>query len=293
MTSSRLPVLAAVVTGIQVGAAIVASKFVIDQTTPAALAMLRYGIGFLCLAPVVLAISRQKIALRDIIPVSILGILQFGILIALLNYALQFIPSARAALILATFPLQTMVLAALLGRENLTWFKSLGVLATLAGIAIALGSDIFTQSSDTPWIGDAAVALSAFCGAVCSIYYRPYLERYPAQNVSALAMLASVGFLAILAASEQSLSGIGHIDRSGWYAIIFIGISSGIGYFTWLWALKMMSPTRVTMFLALSPITSAALGFLWLGEEITLSFAIGLALVILGLWLAMRGREAG
>ena len=73
---------------------------------------------------------------------------------------------------------------------------------------------------------------------------------------------------------------------SGWPAVLFIGGSSAIGYYLWLWALGHSSPTRVTIFLSLGPITSAALGALLLGEPISMLFVIGLICVILGLWLA-------
>jgi len=53
-----------------------------------------------------------------------------------------------------------------------------------------------------------------------------------------------------------------------------------------LWALNHTTPTKVTVFLALSPITATALGALWLGEKISTTFLIGLCCVALGLWLA-------
>ena len=96
-----LPAAAAAVIGIQVGAAMVATRFVVDQTGPASLAMLRYLIGFACLAPAVALSARVRFERQDIAPVALLGIVQFGILIALLNYGLKFVPSARAALIFA------------------------------------------------------------------------------------------------------------------------------------------------------------------------------------------------
>jgi drug/metabolite transporter (DMT)-like permease len=67
---------------------------------------------------------------RDLLPIGLLGIIQFGVVVTLLNYALQFIP-ARAALIFATFPLLTMILAAALGYERVTLAKALGVLLTI------------------------------------------------------------------------------------------------------------------------------------------------------------------
>lgn len=288
MPKSVGPILAAVFTGVQVGAALVASRYVIEQTTPSTLAMLRYSIGFLCLLPVALMMTRQRFKAADILPICILGIFQFGILVALLNYALQYMSSARVALIFATFPLQTMILAALFGKETLSWSKSLGVLLTVVGVAVTLGEDLNHANTNTNEIlAAAAVGLSAFIGSVCSILYRPYLERYPPQNISALAMLASVGALFLLSNLEGGLSTITTVTMSGWLAIFFVGISSGVGYFAWLWALKNMSPTRVTMFLALGPITSAALGSLFLSETITWFLITGMILVIAGLILGL------
>ena len=197
-----LPLLAAAATGVQVGAAIVATRVVIDQATPVSLAMLRYTIGFLCLVPAVALAGRVTIARRDLVPVALLGIGQFGILVVLLNYGLKFIPSARAALIFATFPLLTLLLAVALRQERMTLAKTLGVLLTVAGVGVALGEHLDTGHSSQFWIGDLAVFASALTGALCSILYRPYLKKYPALPVSAFAMLASVIFLALVAAAE-------------------------------------------------------------------------------------------
>ena len=43
---------------------LVATRFVIDQTTPVSLAMLRYAIGFICLALAVLLSGEVRIARR-------------------------------------------------------------------------------------------------------------------------------------------------------------------------------------------------------------------------------------
>ena len=59
-----------------------------------------------------------------------------------------------------------------------------------------------------------------------------------------------------------------------------------MGYYLWLWALGHAPATQVTVFLALSPVTAAALGALFLGEAISGVSAVGLACVALGLWLA-------
>jgi drug/metabolite transporter (DMT)-like permease len=119
--------------------------------------------------------------------------------------------------------------------------------------------------------------------------YRPYLRKYPTLPVSAFAMLASVGFLAALAAAEGFFGSLPRFTAAGWLAVVFIGISSGIGYYLWLWALNHTTPTKVTVFLALSPITAAGLGASLLGETISMMLLVGLACVVFGLWIAHWG----
>src|SRR5207245_9026779 len=171
--------------------------------------------------PLMPAATPARFARRDVAPIALLGIAQFGILIALLNYGLRFIPSARAALIFATFPLLTMVLAVALGHERLTLPKILGVLLTVAGVGLALGEKALQGGGAQEWVGELAVFASASSGAVCSVLYRPYLRKYPALPVSAFAMLASVGFLAILAAGEGFFVSPPRFTPGGWLAIVF------------------------------------------------------------------------
>jgi len=285
------PAAAAAATGIQVGSAMVATRFVVDQAGPASLALLRYAIGFCCLLPFVfLTATRARFARRDLLPIAVLGITQFGVLVALLNYGLRFIPSARAALIFATFPLLTLLVAAALGHERLGPAKIAGVLLTVAGVGVALGEKaiVGAPAFGATWIGELAVFASALAGAVCSVLYRPYLARYPTLPVSAFAMLASVGFLCVLAAPEGFFASPPRFTARGWLAVAFIGVSSGIGYYLWLWALNRAPATEVTVFLALSPITATALGAGLLGERLSIMAMLGCALVGLGLWIADR-----
>jgi drug/metabolite transporter (DMT)-like permease len=287
-----LALAAAAAVGVQVGSAMVATRFVVQDIGPASLALLRYAIAVLCLLPLVVTGARIRFARRDLAGIVGLGIVQFGVLIALLNVGLRFMPSGRAALLFATFPLLTMVIAALLGRERLSARKAAGVVLTIAGVGATLGESLLAETARTEWLGALAVLAAAFCGALCSVLYRPYLARYPTLPVGALAMLGSVVFLAGLAAAEGLFSGPLRIAASGWAAILFIGGSSGVGYVLWLWALKHATPTRVTVFLSLSPVTAACLGAWLLGEAFTPGAILGLVGVAGGLWLATRADAA-
>ena len=272
----------------QVGAAIVESRFAVAEVPPLTLAMLRYAIGFACLAPFAWkALAGVRAGAGDLAAMAALGIGQFGILIALLNFGLQHIGAAQAALIFSLFPLLTLLLAAALGSERITPALVAGVLLSIAGVAVSLSPKLGAPQSGH-WWGELAVAGAACTGALCSVLYRPYLQRYPTVPVSAFAMLASVLFLALLALGEQWPARVLAFSAQAWAAIAFIGVSSGIGYYWWLYALKHESPTRVTVFLALNPLTATLLGWALLGEPLHPAAVAALLLIAAGLWLATR-----
>lgn len=288
--SHAAPLWAAAATGVQVGAAMVATRYAVDAAGPATLGFWRYSIGLLCLLPVVLLRPWRRIAARDLLPIGLLGVGQFAILIVLLNYSLLHIPTARASLLFATFPLMTMLLSATLGRERFTAAKVGGSLLTFAGVAVALGGAALGAEArqGSPWLGTLAALGAAFCGAACSISYAPYVARYSSLHVTSVAMLAAVLVLATMAIPEGLFAGWPAFTWGEGAAIVFIGISSGVGFFCWVYALGNAPPTLVTMFLALGPVTAALGGTLLLGEPLPLAALLGLACVITGLWWALR-----
>ena len=294
--------LAAAATGVQVGAAIVASRFVVAEVPPLTLALMRYAIGFLCLAPfawpvfmlfraspsVGRSFSATVSGVKDLAVMAALGIGQFAVLIALLNFGLQHVGAGRAALIFSLFPLLTLLLSAALGHERITPALATGVLMSIAGVALSLAPKLGAPHPGH-WWGEGAVLASAGVGALCSVLYRPYLQRYPTLPVSALAMGASVLFLAPMALVEGWPARVAGLSAQAWAVVAFIGVSSGAGYFAWLYALKHESPTRVTVFLALNPVTAAVLGALLLSEPIDGWMFAAIACIGAGLWLATRG----
>ncbi len=295
--------LAAAATGVQVGAAIVASRFVVAEVPPLTLALLRYAIALFCLLPFLFKAYRllphgarglsaiKSVAVLDLLVMAALGAGQFAVLIALLNYGLQHIGAAQAALIFSLFPLLTLLLSTALGRERLSAPLLAGVLLSIFGVALSLWPRLQAPPSGH-WWGEAAVAASACVGALCSVLYRPYLQRYPTLAVSGFAMAVSVLLLAGLALSENWPARVLALSMQAWAVTAFIGLSSGIAYVAWLYALKHEAPTRVTVFLALNPLTAALLGALFLGEALDGWTLSAIVFIASGLWLATRRGRA-
>lgn len=124
---------AAAGTGVQVGATMVPTRWVVaGLLPPLTLALLRYAIGFVCLLPFAtmdfmnvrrsplchIELSATHSRASDFVVMLGLGVGQFAVLISLMNVGLQRIPAARAALVFSLLPLLTLVFCLLLWAEN-------------------------------------------------------------------------------------------------------------------------------------------------------------------------------
>jgi drug/metabolite transporter (DMT)-like permease len=287
----RWALAAAAATGVQVGAAMVASRYVVHEAGPATLTFVRYVVAVLLISPWLLRMKRPRFGVRDFWALAGLGVLQFGVQIALLNVGLAFLPAVRASVLFNTFPLMTMLIAAVLGREKLTAAKCLGALLAFLGVAATFGDAVLAGVSAREWPGVLAVLAAATVGALATVLTRPYVPRHGTLAVGGLAMAATVVAMLPPALAEGMIATLPALGATGWAALVFIGMSSGVGYMLWLTALRHASASHATLFLSLSPPTAVLLGVALLGEPFTLWLAIGLALVVAGLAVAVLGGQ--
>lgn len=269
------------------GASVVATRFAIGATDPLMLALLRYGIGVLCLLPLVVAQRRAAVAAEDRWPIIGLGVLFFAVFPVLFNASLALTTAARGSLALSTLPLLTMTLAALWRAEALTGGKIAGVLLALGGVALALSSGL--EVADGAWRGDLLMIVTAGCGAVYNVLAGPYLRRYPALAVTAWAMLAGTIALAPATLGAGSLAAPPIFTPAQWGAVAFLGIIGGaLTFLLWSWGLEHTTPTRVAITVTLNPVAALALGIPVLDEAVTGELVLGLLAVIGGIVLATR-----
>src|SRR5258708_34057153 len=101
------------------GTAAAITRYLVGGADPILLAILRWGIGFLCLLPCALLLRVRWPQRSDWPAVMLLGICFFGLFFILYNTAVSYTTAARASLALATLPPPTMVAGPLPGVGRL------------------------------------------------------------------------------------------------------------------------------------------------------------------------------
>ncbi|WP_339635693.1 DMT family transporter [uncultured Sneathiella sp.] len=293
MTREQLALIAAAGSGVVVGAATVATGSIVGDIGPVTIAFVRYFIGVLLLLPLALRITWIRVTPRAMVGIVLFGVFQFAVLIILLNFSVIYIAAGLAVLIFASLPLLTMAIAILLGREAFTYRKIIGILLTLVGVGFAVGASAFTgEINAAGWLGIGAAFSSALVGALCSVLFSAYMPRYPTLQISTMAMGSAVVFLFGLAIMEGMIDAISGFSMNTWFILLFIGFSSAVGYFCWLFALSHIPASNVTVFLGLSPVVAAILGAIFIAQPLSFEDLAGAGLVITGLVISLWRRES-
>jgi len=221
----------------------------------------------------------------------VMGILNNAIPFLLIVWAQTQIASGLAAILNATTPLFTVVVAHLFtADERLTWGRVLGVMLGLAGVIVIVGPDMLHSLG-----ADVAAQLACLGAALSYAFAAVFGRRFAAMRVSPIQ--TAVGQTAV--ASLLLVPAMFVIDRP-WMlpmpssatigALIGIAVlSTALAYILYFRILASAGATNLLTVTFLIPISAIVLGFAFLGGTPRLRHLVGLACIGCGL-VAIDGR---
>jgi drug/metabolite transporter (DMT)-like permease len=279
-------VLLAIVSSSLGGTAAAVTRYLVGSADPITLAILRWGIGFLCLLPTAIILRVRWPQRRDWLAVAGLGLCFFGLFFVLYNLAMSFTTAARASLALSTLPLQTMIVGALLGIEPLTRRKTAGVCIAVLGVFAALASGL-SAAPPGAWRGELIMTGAVLCMAFYSVWSRPFIQRSSALGFLTVGMGAGAAGLVVMGLLTGRVAVLGSFGAPQWIAGVYLGVGGGaLAFILWVLALERATPTRVANTMTVNPVAAGLLATQLVGEPITLNLVIGLIAVFAGIWIA-------
>lgn len=194
--------------------------------------------------------------------------------------------ASRAVVLLYTQPLFTALLAHfLLKGDRLNRMKSAGLALAFGGVAaVFLGRSAGGSGS---LAGDALVLAGGFFWALNTVYAKWALHRYDIHPRSALLYQLALSAPLLLGASALLEAG-DPVELDGLIiaSVVFqLLVVATISYLVWFHLVERYPVSRLTSFLLLTPFLGVVAGWALLGEQIDAFLAVGLVLVLLGLYL--------
>ena len=202
------------------------------------------------------------------------------------------ITAATGAILVATTPLWTLLLAVAAGKERWSPGAAVGSLVAFAGVAVVVlwgrGGDAELTSAGRALI----VLLAPLSWAFYSVYTKPLIARYGGLFVTGVTL--SLGVLALVPLGvSYGAAPLARLTGAQWAWLLFLAfVSTVLGYALWNHALKHRTASSVSVYIYFNPVVAALVGWLALGERLTGWFVAGSALVLGGVVLVNRARVA-
>ncbi|HEV2739219.1 MAG TPA: EamA family transporter [Candidatus Elarobacter sp.] len=246
------------------------------------------GVRFVLAAVFLWGLSRFVPGPRGAAPpwrtIVVLAATLFGGNYALTYYAETGLASGLVAVLFGTLPFFVFAIGALRLGERVSVVTVAGALLALAGVAmISLGSDMH---GSLPYV--FAILGAAAISAYATVELKKFAASDPFLTLPPAMLLAGVTMTVAGAVFEHPDWARG-TSPSSVGAILYLAVlGSGVAFYLNQWLLQRLETWVVGLSTLVMPVIAVAVGALLGGEAFGIKELGGAALVIAGMWLALR-----
>lgn len=229
-----------------------------------------------------LALRRQPALRGHWCALFALGAINAAMPFTLIANSTVFLNASLAAIINATTPLFTALVAAFWLKEPLGWRKAAGLALGLLGVAVLVG---WSPLGLDRWVllGVAGSLGGALCYGIGGVYSRRRFRGFSPLDLSIGQQLAAGLLLLPLAV------GTAHSQPLSWVVILSVLalalLCTAIAYLIYFDLIARVGPTNTLSVTFLVPIFATVWGLLFLGEPLRVSMVVGLVIIFAGVLL--------
>lgn len=272
------------------GASPFATKLGLADTDPLLIGVLRTLVAAIVSVPLtLLGRVRRPASVRELGFLVLSAAGGFVIFPILFSLGLRFTTASHGALIIATLPVWTGLVAAGVVRRMPSRGWWLGCALALVGTAALIADRSGFAGGREPLVGDLIILAGCLACAVGYVAGAKLAGTLGSWSTTMWGVtIGSLMGLPVLfiAGGWEAVASVG---TAGWLAVVYLAfIVTILGYIVWYWALSKGGVTRVAPAQFFLPVVGVALAVVFLGERLT-AVGIGAALVILlGVRLTQR-----
>lgn len=263
----------------------------VETVPPWTLATLRWLIVAALVAPFAWPMVRRhaRSVRAEWLAIAALGFLGMWICGGLVYLSLRHTTATNGTLIYTASPVLVVLIGALIARKALPTAEALGVVLGLLGVlTVVLKGEPEALLHLRLNLGDVGFVIAAISWAFYSLVLkRKGLERIPTVALFFLIALCGGTMLLPCMAIELMRGEPFPVTARAWTSVgAIVLFASLLSYSTYQYGVKTVGPSVTSVFMYLLPIYGVALAALFLGEELHVYHAAGLALVLAGIVLA-------
>lgn len=215
--------------------------------------------------------------------ILIVGGLNIGLFQALLFVAAYRLPGGVAATAGAIQPLLVVLFTWLILSKKPA---SLSVVAAIGGF-MGVGLLVLNPAARLDSIGIIAAIAGAGAMALGTVLVKRW--KPPVSAIVFTAWQLAVGGLMLLPVALVTEGTFTEVTRTNLWGFIYLGlIGTALAYALWFRGIGQLSPTTVSYLGLLSPVVASLIGYIFLQETFTSTQLVGVAIVLISVWLGQK-----
>jgi len=268
-------------------------KFATGVFAPLAFNSVRILLAVVILWTIVLVRREPLPSKRMILGMLALGALGNGLYQILWVEGMARTRASDAALLVAASPAFIQMIGWARGNDRIGVAGIIGIGISLFGIGLVVSGAATGVSGQSTWSGNAFILGSVLCWAVYSVGLRPFTEQVDGLTLSAVTMTGGIVPMLIAGAPSILATKWSAVSNAGWAAVAYSGILAlVVAYLFWYRGVRVLGPTRASMYSNLQPLFAMAAAWLVLSEVPRMLQLAGAACIIGGLVLTrLPGRR--
>jgi drug/metabolite transporter (DMT)-like permease len=268
------------------GVNIAVVKYGTLHLSPLAYNGVRVAIAAIALVGIGAAMGKPWPRRRDVLTLMLLGVLGNGLYQVLFIEGIAHTRAGNAALVLAATPAFVALIGWLRGIERISRRGMIGIAISVFGIGLVVTGRAPIGAGGSTIVGDLLVLAGCVCWAAFTVLVKPYTARVDAVQVSALTMAGGSIPLLLISVPAIAATDWRAVELSVWGAIVFSGLGAlVIAYLCWYRGVRILGPTRTSMYGNLQPVVALLFAWALLHEVPTGMQGLGAASIITGLLL--------
>jgi drug/metabolite transporter (DMT)-like permease len=264
-------------------------KVALTEVPPLGVAWARIALGAMVLLPV----AWHRGSLRGLglhkRPVLAYAFAELIIPFALISVGEQWVSSSLAGILIATVPMMVILLSPLFGvRERLSMRRLCGLVIGLVGVVTLLGLD--AVGGVLGWVGVACIVLATLGYAIATLIVQRHLAG--ADELGAVATSLGIATIVLLPTTLWSLP-TRVPSLLVLTSLVVLGVvCSALALWLFVYLIAQIGAARAAVITYVNPAVAALLGVMVLHEPFGPGAVLGLALILLGSWLATHSGKS-
>lgn len=269
----------------------IAGRLAVGEVSPMVLTCLRWVLVVCILFPLFgrRLVAEWPVIRRSWLFVILMGVFGFTAFNALFYAAAHHTSAVNLTIFQGAIPVLVLLGTVLFFRAPILPLQILGMIVTVVGVIIvSVKADFEILRTLALNIGDVwmLIACLFYAGYTLGLRHRPAVPGLV--FFTALAIVAFLSALPLLAI-EIANGTVQWPTLKGWLVLAYVAfLPSLLAQLFFIRGVELIGPARAGLFVNLVPVFGALLAVLLLGEPFAFYHALGLILVLGGIWLAER-----